>query len=57
MELLIAVLLWIGAIAPEQTGTLTHSEAFEIFGTRAQQIEMEYPEEYGIIMTDENEVN
>ncbi len=57
MELLLAVLLWVGIITQEQTPYITNAEATELFHINADEIESQYPDEYGIIMIDENEVN
>ena len=57
MELLILVLIWIGAITQEESNHLSHNELNEIRIVHNDVIEVEYPEEYAIIMIDENEVN
>ncbi len=57
MELLVLVLVWIGVLTQEQTHYVTNSEARDMFSVHKDQIEVEYPDEYSIIMTDENEVN
>lgn len=58
MELLLAVLIWIGAITSEQAPYISDTEASEIFHVNADQIEAEYPDEYGsIIGTYDEEVN
>lgn len=58
MELLLAVLLWIGVISQPQTGELTQAEAYEMFQTNSDIIELEFPDEYNtIIGTYDEEVN
>lgn len=57
MELLLAVLIWIGAISSDEAPYISDTEATEIFQINADQIEAEYPDEFSIIMIDENEVN
>lgn len=57
MELLLAVLLWVGVITQEEMPNLSQNEATELFQVNANQIEAEYPDEYGtIIATYEDEV-
>ncbi len=50
MELLLAVLLWVGVITQEEMPYLAENEATELFQINANQIEAEYPEEYGSII-------
>lgn len=57
MELLLAVLIWIGAISSDQAPYISDAQAHEMFQYNADQIEAEYPDEFSIIMIDENEVN
>jgi hypothetical protein len=58
MELLLAVLLWVGVITQEEMPNLAENEALELFQVNAEQIEAEYPDEYGsIVWTYEDEVN
>lgn len=58
MELLLAVLIWIGALSTDQAPYVTQAQANEMFLLNADQIEAEYPDEYGsIIGTYEDEVN
>ena len=58
MELLLAVLIWIGAISSDEAPFISDAQATEMFQYNADQIEAEYPDEYGsIIGTYEDEVN
>ncbi len=57
MELLLAVLMWIGVLSQEQLPYTSAAEANELFSAHGSQIESDFPEEYAIIITDENEVN
>lgn len=57
MELLVLVLIWIGAITQEEANYLSPAQLNDIRIVHNDIIEVEYPEEYAIIMIDENEVN
>jgi len=58
MELLLAVLFWMGILTQEEIQYVTPEEAHELFLVNYDQIEAEYPEEHqGIIGTYEDEVN
>ncbi|CAN5133566.1 hypothetical protein BH09BAC1_BH09BAC1_29690 [soil metagenome] len=57
MELLLSLLMWIGVLSPSQAPYINAAEAHELRVTYANQLEAEYPDEYAIIMIDENEVN
>lgn len=58
MELLLAVLIWIGVFTQEEAPYISQAEATEMFMINADQIEAEYPDEYGTIVgTYDEEVN
>ena len=58
MELLLAVLMWIGVITQEQLPYMSSVEAHELFQVNSDQIEAEFPDEYGTIVgTYDEEVN